>query len=159
MLFWNFVQPVPYPMHLKIELKKTWMSCYWRNTNNLFALLGGCEKFSKLDLSHKYQQLLLNPESCSYLTTNTHKGLFQLTHLQFDVNSASGIFQREKENSLKSVPFVKVWSDDILLSGKNDEEHLKTLDSVLKIILENKLNWNFKSVFSYNQKSCTLVIE
>ena len=47
----------------------------------------------------------------------------------------------------------------ILLSGKNDEEHLKTLDSVLKIILENKLNWNFESVFSYNQKSCTLLIE
>ena len=40
---------------------------------------------------------------------------------------------------LKSVPFVEVRSDDILLSGKNDEEHLKTLDFVLKIILENVL--------------------
>ena len=30
-------------------------------------------------------------------------------------------------------------SDDILLSGKNGEEHLKILDSALKIILENGL--------------------
>ena len=73
------------------------------------------------------------------LTINTHKGLFQQNRLQFGVNSASGIFQKEIENLLKSVPFVKVRSDDVLLSGKNDEEHLKTLDSVLKIILENGL--------------------
>ena len=83
--------------------------------------------------------MLLNPESRSYLTINTHKGLFQPTRFQFSVNSASGNFQREIENLLKSVPFVKVRSDDILLSGKNDEEHLKTLDSVLELILENEL--------------------
>ena len=108
-------------------------------TEDLFASPGGGEKFTKLDLSHTYQQLLLNPESCSYLTINTHNGLFQLTQLQFGVNSASQIFHREIENLLKSVPFVKVRSEDILLSGRNNEEHLKTLDSVLKIILENRL--------------------
>ena len=108
-------------------------------TEDLFASLVGGEKFTKLDLSHAYQQLLLNPESRSYLTTNTHKGLFQPTRLQFSVNSASGIFQREIEDLLKSVPFVKVRSDDMLISGKNDEEHLKTLETVLKIIFENGL--------------------
>ena len=49
------------------------------------------------------------------------------------------MFQRQIENLLKSVPFVNARSDDILLSGKNNEEYLKTLDSVLKIILENGL--------------------
>ena len=73
------------------------------------------------------------------LTINTHKGLFQQNRSQFGVNFASGIFQKEAENLLKLVPLVKVRSDDILPSGKNDEEHLKTLDSVLKIILENRL--------------------
>ena len=108
-------------------------------TEDLFTSPGGGEKFTKLDLSHIYQQLLLNPESCSYLTINTHKRLFQPTQLQFGVNSVSGIFQREIENLLKSVPFVKVRSEHILLLGKNNEEHLKTLDSVLRIILENGL--------------------
>ena len=56
-------------------------------------------------------------------TINTHKGLFQPTKLQFGVHSASGIFQRELENRLASIPYVKVRSDDILISGKNDVEH------------------------------------
>ena len=64
-------------------------------------------------MSQAYQQLLLNPDSHSCLTINTHKGLFQSTQLQLGINSASGIFQREIENLFKSVPFVKVRSDDI----------------------------------------------
>ena len=34
---------------------------------DLFASLGGGEKFTKLDLSHVYQELVLSPESCSLL--------------------------------------------------------------------------------------------
>ena len=76
-------------------------------TEDLYALLGGVEKFTKLDLSHAYQQLVLSPESCSLLAINTYQGLFHSTRLQFGVYSASGIFQSEIENLLKSVPFVK----------------------------------------------------
>ena len=76
-------------------------------TEDLYALLGGGEKFTKLDLSHAYQQLVLSPESCSLLAINTYQGLFHSTKLQFGVHSTSGIFQREIENLLKSVPFVK----------------------------------------------------
>ena len=65
---------------------------------------------------------------------NTHKGLFQPTCLQFSVHSASGIFQRELENRLAAIPFVKVRSDDILISGKNDKEHFENLSKVLEII-------------------------
>ena len=36
-------------------------------TEDLFATLNNREKFSKLDLSHTYQQLLLAPESNHYL--------------------------------------------------------------------------------------------
>ena len=68
----------------------------------------GRGKFTKLDLSQVYQELLLSPKSRELLTVNTHKGLFQPTHLQFEVHTASGIFQRELENRLASIPFVKV---------------------------------------------------
>ena len=95
-------------------------------SEDLFASPGVSEKFIILDLSHAYQQLLLNPESRPYLTINTHKELFQPTRLKFRVNSASGIFQREIESLLKLAPFAKVRSDDILLLDNNNEEHLKT---------------------------------
>ena len=66
-------------------------------TKDIFAT------FTKLDLSQAYQQPLL-PNSRELLTINMHKGLFQPTRLQFGVRSVSGIFQRELENRLASIP-------------------------------------------------------
>ena len=86
-----------------------------------------------------YQQLRLSPRSRELLTKNTHKGHFQPTRLQFGVHSASGIFQRELENRLAFIPYVKVRSDNILISGENDIEHFNNLRKVLKIIYDNGL--------------------
>lgn len=43
---------------------------------DLFATLAGGNKFTKLDLSHAYLQVLLDPESRKYVTVNTHQGLY-----------------------------------------------------------------------------------
>ena len=65
------------------------------------------------------------------------------------VHSASGIFQREVEKRLSKVPFVKVHADDILVSGKNDSEHLENLESVFKIIKNNGLRLKLKRMCFY----------
>ena len=106
---------------------------------DLFAALNGGEKFYALDLSLAYRQLLLSPESCPLLIVNTHKGLFQSKRLQFGIHSASGIFQREMEKCLDKILFLKVWSDDILISGRNDVEYLENLKSVLSVLKSNDL--------------------
>ena len=41
---------------------------------DVFATLAGGVKFSKLDLSHAYQQVLVDEESRELLTINAHKG-------------------------------------------------------------------------------------
>ena len=69
------------------------------------ATLNGRKRFSKLDLSHTYQQLLFYEE---LLTVNTHKGLFQPNKLQYRVHSAAGIFQREIEKRLSGTLFTIV---------------------------------------------------
>ena len=105
---------------------------------DIFATLnggGGGGQFTK----QAYQQLLLSPRSREQLTIKTHKGLFQPTRLQFGVHSVSGIFQRELENRLAFIPYVKVRSDNILISGENDIEHFNNLRKVLKIIYDNGL--------------------
>ena len=78
-------------------------------------------------------------ESHPLLIVNTHKGLFQPKRLQFGIHSASVIFQREMEKRLDKIPFVKVRSDEILISGRNDVEHLEYLKSVLSILKSDGL--------------------
>ena len=99
---------------------------------DLFATLGGGEKFTKLDLSQAYQQLPLEEDSKKYTTINTHRGLFQYNRLPYGISSAPGIFQRTMENLVQGSPYVIVRVDDILVSGENDEEHIANLEEVLK---------------------------
>lgn len=99
---------------------------------DLFANLSGGEKFSKLDMSHAYHQIALDDDSKKYVTVNTHKGLFTYKVLPFGVASSPAIFQRTIEGVLQGVPHVAIFLDDILLTGKNDSEHLETLNMVLQ---------------------------
>lgn len=109
------------------------------NTVDQLATLAGGEKFTKLDLSQAYQQLELDEESMEMLTINTHQGLYQPSRLQFGIHSATGIFQRVMDQRLCRIPFVKARVDDILVSGKNDAEHLANLRSVLMKLNESGL--------------------
>ena len=59
---------------------------------DLFTTLAGGKKFSKLDLSQAYQQMLLHPDDQKYTTINTHLGLFQYTRLPFGIASAPAVF-------------------------------------------------------------------
>ena len=47
---------------------------------DLLATLAGGKKFSKIDLSQAYQQMVLEPEHRKYTTINTHLGLFQFNY-------------------------------------------------------------------------------
>ena len=99
---------------------------------DMFASLAGGKTFSKLDMLHAYQQVPLDEESQQYVTVNTHKGLFRYKRLPFGVASAPALFQWTMETLLQGLPSVCVYIDDILVTGKTDEEHLRNLGEVLK---------------------------
>ena len=99
---------------------------------DLFAKVAGGKSFSKIDLSHAYQQLVLDDESKQYVVISTQKGLFRYTRLPFGISSAPGIFQRVMESMLHDIPNVVVYIDDILITGASEEEHLETIESVLE---------------------------
>lgn len=103
---------------------------------DLFATLAGGKTFTKLDMSHAYQQLLLDEESKQFVTINTHKGLFKYNRLVFGVASSPAIFQRTMDNLLQNIPQVAVYLDDILVTGTTEAEHLRNLDQVLKRMAE-----------------------
>ena len=75
-----------------------------------------------------------NEESKKYLVINTHRGLFRYNRLPLRAASAPGIFQRVMENLLSSIPGVVVYTDDIVITGKTEADHLATLEEVLKTV-------------------------
>ena len=103
---------------------------------DLFAQLAGGKLFTKLDLSHAYQQLVLDDESREYVVINTQRGLFRYNRLPFGVSSAPGIFQRVMESILCGIPGVVVYIDDILVTGSTNAEHLAALEEALRRLEE-----------------------
>ena len=99
---------------------------------DLYSKLSGGKFFTKLDLSHAYEQVCLEEGSQKYTTINTHKGLFAYKRLSYGISSAPGIFQRAMEQLLNGLPRVIVRIDDILLSGDTPAENLEILEKVLK---------------------------
>ena len=101
-------------------------------SEELLQTLNGGEKFSKLDMSSAYQQVQLDENSREYLTINSHLGLFRYTRLAFGVSSATAIFQELMEKILSGLEGVAVFVDDIIVTGKDDNDHVKNLKSVLQ---------------------------
>ena len=109
------------------------------NVEDLFANLKQGRLFTKLDLRHAYQQLPLEEDLRKYVVINTTKGLFRYTRLPFGISSAPAIFQREMEHLLKGIPGVIAYIDDILITGRDEASHLKTLEEVLKRLSEGQV--------------------
>ena len=98
------------------------------NINDLFTKLTGGVMYTKLDLSHAYQQVVLDEESRKLTTINTSKGLFEYERLPYGVSSSPGIFQRIMEQLLQNIPMTVVYLDDVLVTGKTPEEHDRNLE-------------------------------
>ena len=99
---------------------------------DVFASLSNGKSFTKLDLSHAYQQLELDIDSRPYTTINTHRGLFRYTRLTFGVAAAPAIFQRTVESLLGDLSHVCVYLDDILVLGESETAHLQSLSRLLE---------------------------
>ena len=114
---------------------------------DLLATLAGGQSFTKLDMSRAYQQVLLEPSSRKYTTINTHKGLYQYSRLPFGVASAPAIFQQIMEKLLHGITGVVVYIDDILITGRTEEEHLKNLQTALERLEDHGLRLKRKKCY------------
>ncbi|XP_078256087.1 calpain-2 catalytic subunit-like [Rhinoraja longicauda] len=74
---------------------------------DLLQELEGGKRFSKLDLSHAYHQIELDPEAREFTTINAHKGLFEYTRLPFGISSAPAMVQRTMHCLEKAASIIK----------------------------------------------------
>ena len=105
----------------------------------LMQKLGGGFKFTKIDLADAYNQVRLAPESRKRLALSTHRGVFLQNVLPFGISSAPGYFQKIMDDITKDLPGVAVYLDDILVSGKNEKDHLFNLKCLLQRLSEHGL--------------------
>ncbi|XP_049519647.1 uncharacterized protein K02A2.6-like [Dermacentor silvarum] len=124
--------------------------------DDLFTALSGGKHFSKIDLNRAYPQVVMSESSKQYLTLNTQKGLFAVNRLAFGISSTPGIFQRIIDTMLKGLHGVCCYLDDILVTGKNDEEHFINLEAVLKRLLERGVRVKKEKCSFFQQDLCYL---
>lgn len=109
----------------------------------IFSTLGGGEQYTKLDLSNAFQQCLLHEDSQAMTAITTHMGTFAYRRVPFGIKCIPENFQKIMEETLHGLPSTAVFADDICVTGKDRETHLKNLRAVLQRLKDNGLRINF----------------
>jgi hypothetical protein len=111
----------------------------------LFDQLTGARVFSKIDLKSGYHQIRIRPEDIPKTAFTTRYGLFEYLVMSFGLTNApahftylmNSVFMPELDK------FVVVFTDDILIYSKNEEEHAKHLQILLTRLREHQLYAKF----------------
>ena len=106
------------------------------------STLAGEKKFTKLDLTSAYQQMILDEDSAKLVTLNIQQGLYRCTYLLFSVASAPAVFQCKMDRILQGVSKGVCYIDDILVTGDSEKQHLQNLEEVLPQLKDNGLRLN-----------------
>ena len=105
--------------------------------SDMLSQLSTGRMFSKLDANSGFWQIKLDPESKALTTFLTPWGRFQFKRLPFGLSSAPEIFQRSMEKILVGLEGVVCMMDDVLVFGRDAEEHWVRLRLVLERILNS----------------------
>ena len=119
---------------------------------DIFAKLAGGQKFLKIDLRQAYHQLEMEEDSRKYLTINTHMGLFQYNRLVFGITLAPAIWQHTIDQVLERASGTSCILDDMIITSKDDEEHLANLEEVLWWLQFHGLRANEAKCEFFNEK-------
>ena len=102
----------------------------------IFTKLNGGVVFSQIDLRDAYLQVEMSEKSKELLTVNTKRGLYQYNRLPFGVKSAPGIFQGIMDNLIAGVDGCAAYLDDIVVCGRTQEEHDRSVRRLFERIEE-----------------------
>ena len=96
-----------------------------------FNKVTGGKKFTKLDVRQAYNNIPIRKEDRILTTINTHLGQLMWNRLPYGIAPAAAIFQETIDQTLAGIQMCCCRVDDILISGKDDEEHMTNLNEVI----------------------------
>ena len=100
--------------------------------DEVLETLDGSAVFSKLDLCLGFHQIELDEDSRDITIFATHDGLFRYKTLSFGVNSAPEKYQQIVRQVVSDINGVQNIADDLIMHGKNNQEHDRNLHRVLQ---------------------------
>ena len=97
--------------------------------------------FTILDMKYGYWHILLTLQSCMLTTFNTPFGRYRYLRLPFGLHSSAEVFEKRVEQLFGDLN-VAIYFDDIVVAGRNQEEHDANLRRLLTRAREVNVKFN-----------------
>ena len=96
------------------------------------ARLAGKQLFTVVDMQDAFWHVRLTEPSSYLCTFSTPWGRKHFLRMPFGIFSASEVLQQRNDETFSNIPNVHVIADDIIIAGKDDEEHDEALRTVME---------------------------
>ena len=95
--------------------------------------VAGSSLFSTFDLTSGYFQIPVKKTDIPKTAFVCKYGHFEMTRMPFGLNNSASTFQRTMEMALQGLQWVSclIYIDDIIVFGKDIDQHLKRVEQVL----------------------------
>ena len=107
------------------------------NKETLIHKTRGKKIHSKFDCKSGFYQIKMAERSKPLTAFSTPQGHYEWNVLPFGLKNASQIFQRKMEDIFKEYDFIHVYVDDMFISSKNPDQHLKQLEKCIDLCISN----------------------
>ena len=115
---------------------------YSRSIDELISMFAGAKVFTIVDMDKGYWQVVLHPDSRKYTCMAFDIGRYQFKRLPMGSKVASDVFQRMLDSVYIGLPGVTGIADDMVIFGRNEEEHDRNLILFLEATRKNGLVLN-----------------
>lgn len=109
--------------------------------DEMFDRLNGAKVFSKIDLASGFYQIRIHDTDIEKTALSARYGLYEWVVMPLGLTNAPAAFMTLMNKILRPYidKFVLAFLDDMLIYSKSADEHLKHVESVLKILRQHKL--------------------
>jgi transposase InsO family protein len=113
-----------------------------KTVEEVAAELSSAKVFSVLDAGQAYYQIKVSDASSDLLTFNSPYGRYKFLRMPFGIKSAPEVWQRTASQIFDGLEGAAVIMDDVLVWGKDMQEHNERLRATLQRASDAKLTLN-----------------
>ena len=132
---------------------------YSRSIDELISMFAGAKVFTIVDMDKGYWQVVLYPDSRKYACMAFDIGRYQFKRLPMGSKVASDIFQRMLDSVYIGLPGVTGIADDMVIFGRNEEEHDRNLILFLEATSAIKAEFKKKITLPYFDRNKQTILQ